>query len=152
MLAFIDSAKIAPELRSIIDIKLEDHSQPWWPWQRIRTQAEVCCWLVSARAITITPFIPPTQVIEHFSKPRRRLYLSATVGTVDDVQRRLGCPPFEKLVANTVPRQGERFVVLREKAEEAWAADLVFSLRPFLERQRKALWLCTRTETAETIK
>ncbi len=152
MLAFVDSAKLAPELRSIIDAKLEPYSQPWWPWQRIRGQAEICCWLVSARAVTITPFIPPTQEIEHFSKPKRRLYLSATVGTVDDVQRRLGCPPFEKLVADTVPRQGERFVVLREKAQEAWPVELVTALRPFLERRRKALWLCTRTETAEAIK
>jgi len=151
MLAFVDSAKLAPELRSIIDVRLEAYSQQWWPWQRIRSQAEVCCWLVSQRAITITPFIPPTQEIEHFSRPQRRLYLSATVGTVDDVQRRLGCPPFEKLVADTAPRQGERFVVLRDKADEALPAEMVIELRPFLERQRKALWLCTRTETADAI-
>lgn len=151
MLAFADSAEIAAELRSIIDVRVEEYSQPWWAWQRIRSQAEICCWLVSARAITITPFIPPTQEIPHFSRPQRRLYLSATVGTVDDLQRRLGCPPLEKLVAETVPRQGERFVVLREKAEETWPAELVLELRPFLERRRKALWLCTRTETANAI-
>jgi hypothetical protein len=75
-------------------------------WDQHWAEYAGSAWLVSTRAITITPFIPPTQVIEHFSKPKRRFYLSAIVGTVDDVQRRLGCPPFEKLVAETVPRQG----------------------------------------------
>jgi len=148
MLAFVDSAEIAPELRAMIDARLEDGGEPWWAWQRIRSRAEVCCWLVSARAVTVTPFVPPTQEIPHFANPQRRLYLSATVGSVDDVQRRLGCRPFEKLSATVPARQGERFIVLSDAGEAPTPTEHVALLRPFLERHRKALWLCARSETA----
>lgn len=149
MLVFPDSAELADEVRDVLDGRLADGSEAWWAWQRVRDRLEVCCWLISTRAVTFTPYIPPTQTMPHFEQPSRRLYLSATVGSVDDLQRRLGTPPLEKLTASVQPRQGERLVLIRDATELPAATELVDELRPFLTRHRKALWLCARRETAE---
>lgn len=148
MLVFLDSAELADEVRDLLDDRLIDGSEAWWGWQRIRDRLEVCCWLVSRRAVTFTPYIPPAQTLIHFSDPVRRLYLSATVGSVEDLQRRLGTPPLTKLTAAVQPRQGDRLVVIRDATELASATELVEELRPFLEQRPKALWLCARRETA----
>ena len=151
MLVFPDSAELADEVRDLLDGGLAERSEPWWAWQRVRERLEVCCWLVSARAVTFTPYIPPTQTLQYFEQPSRRLYLSATVGSVDDLQRRLGVPPLAKLTAAVQPRQGERLVLVRDGTDLQAATELVDDLRPFLERQQKALWLCARTDTASAL-
>jgi hypothetical protein len=106
MLVFPDSADLSDGVRDLLDARLVAGSEPWWGWQRIRDRLEICCWLVSPRAVTFTPYIPPTQTLAHFSEPTRRLYMSATVGSVDDLHRRLGTPPAIKLTAAVQPRQG----------------------------------------------
>lgn len=150
MLVFPDSAELADEVGDLLDAGLVDGSDAWWAWQRVRDRLAVCCWLVSARAVTFTPYIPPSQTLLHFEQPSRRLYLSATVGSVEDLQRRLGTPPLVKLTASVRPRQGERMVVIRDGTELPSATELIEELHPFLDRQRKALWLCARTDTAKT--
>src|SRR5437899_9905416 len=107
MLVFPDSAERAREIRDMLDGHLAEGTDPWWAWQQIRARLEVCCWLISARAITFTPYIPPTQMIPHFVQTTKRLYMSATLGSADDLQRRLGTSPFQKLSAAVQPRQGE---------------------------------------------
>lgn len=151
MLVLLDSAELADDVRDLIDGRVVTGSEAWWAWQRIRHRLEVCCWLISARAVTFTPYIPPSQTLAHFYEPTRRLYMSATVGSVDDVQRRLGTPPFDKLTSSVQPRQGERAVVVRYDTALATASELVDELYPFLDRQRKALWLCARRDTAQAI-
>jgi hypothetical protein len=151
MLVFPDSADLADEVRDTLDAQLEAYSDVWWPWQRIRGRLEVCCWLVSRRGVTFTPYIPPSQTLPHFREPVQRLYLSATVGSIDDLQRRLGTPPFVKLTSSVQPRQGERLVVMRDDTNAIAPDDLVDTLRPFLLKQRKALWLCARRETATAV-
>jgi hypothetical protein len=151
MLVFPDSADLADEVRDLLDSRLVDRTDPWWAWQQIRQHLEVCCWLVSARAVTFTPYIPPAQTIRHFSEPMRRLYLSATVGSVDDLRRRLGTPPLEKLTASVQPRQGDRLVVIRDDPDLLSATELVDILRPFLTKHPKALWLCARRDSASAL-
>ncbi|HSS34425.1 MAG TPA: helicase C-terminal domain-containing protein [Solirubrobacterales bacterium] len=152
MLAFPDSADLADEVRDLLDAGIPERTQNWWAWQNIREQLEVCCWLVSGGGVTFTPYIPPTQTLEHFRVPTSRLYLSATIGTVDDLQRRLGAPPLVLIDASAQPKQGERLVVIRDETENLDEPDLVESLRPILENQKKALWLCARKETAANVR
>ncbi len=152
MLAFPDSAELADEIRDLLDAHISSRSdERWWPWQRIRTRLYACCWLVSSRGVTLTPYIPPTQEIRHFAESESRLYLSATIGTTDDLQRRLGVPPCEKLTASAQPRQGERFVVMRSEVEAVMGPDLVEATRPLLDSHPKALWLCARGATADKL-
>lgn len=151
MLVFPDSADLADEVRDLLDSRLVHGTDPWWAWQEIRQRLEVCCWLISARAISFTPYVPPAQTIRHFAEPVRRLYLSATIGSVEDLRRRLGTPPLEKLTASVQPRQGERLVVLREEPELLSATELVDLLRSFLSTRPKALWLCARRDTVSAL-
>ena len=151
MLAFADSVQLASEIRDLFDAQLTDGSSTWWAWQRIRSNAEACCWLVSRSGVTVTPYIPPSQTIPHFSLPRRRIYLSATVGSVDDLRRRLGARPLTSLTASAQPRQGERLVVLSESEDSLSVPHLVDSLRTFVAENGKALWLCARRDTAKNL-
>jgi hypothetical protein len=148
MLVFPDSAELAEEVRDLLDAGLEDGSSAWWSWQRIRDRLAVCSWLVSSRGLTFTPYIPPTQTLDHFSQPSHRLYMSATVGNVEDLRRRLGTPPLKRLGAVAEPRQGERFVLVRDDVEMPTEAGLLDEVRPLIETQGKSLWLCARKETA----
>jgi hypothetical protein len=152
MLVFLDSADLAEEVRGLLDDRLIDGSDSWWAWQQIRHRLEVCCWLVSRRVVSFTPYIPPAQTIRHFSEPAHRLYLSATIGSVDDLRRRLGTPLLVKMTASVQPRQGERLVVIRDATEALSAKELVDAVRPFLVRHPKALWLCARREVASAFK
>src|SRR5438445_1008002 len=95
MLVFPDSADLAGEIRDLLEGHLEEGTDPWWAWQQVRHRLEVCCWLISPRGVTFIPYIPPAQTIPHFSKPAKRLYMSATLGSTDDLERRLGAPPFK---------------------------------------------------------
>jgi hypothetical protein len=151
MLVFPDSADLANEIRDLLDASLEDGSDSWWAWQLIREHLEVCSWLVSSRSLSFTPYIPPSQTLEHFSQPSHRLYLSATVGSVDDLRRRLGAPTLTKLSSSVQPRQGERLVIVRDDTEVLESAELIDEIRELLEAQKKALWLCARKETAENL-
>ena len=149
MLSPLDSLELAREVGALLDAQLPRRTGPWWAWQRTRAHAQTCCWLVSARGLTITPWIPPSQTIEHFSEPERRLYLSATVGDPEDLRRRIGCPPAQLITAAVPPRQGRRFVALVRPEREQTPEQLIAQARPLLQQSRKTLWLCARSNTAD---
>jgi hypothetical protein len=151
MLAFPDTLDLAPEFRDLLDASLDIGAPNWWSWQQIRERLSACCFLVSRRAATISPFIPPSQTLDYFVRPLRRLYLSATVGGESDLRRRLGAPPFVKLTAAVQPQQGERFIILGDSLVPEEPSELVELLRPVLEARRKALWLCARRKTADSL-
>lgn len=152
MLAFPDSAEMADATRDLIDGHITGpHDGRWWAWRRIRSNLGVCCWLISPRGVTFTPYIPPTQTINHFARTEQRLYLSATVGSTDDLQRRLGVPRLHKLTAEAPPRQGDRFVAVQAGVEVMSPQGLVDAIQPLLTVHPKALWLCARQSTANTV-
>jgi hypothetical protein len=151
MLSPLDSLELAREVGALLDAHLPERSSAWWAWKRTRTRAQACCWLVSPRGLTITPWIPPSQTIEHFSEPERRLYLSATVGDLEDLRRRIGCPPVQRVTAAVPPRQGRRFVALVRPDREQTPQELIAQARPLLVHARKALWLCARSNTAAAL-
>ncbi len=151
MLSPLDSLEVAREVGALLDAQLEDGSPAWWAWRRTRSHAQACCWLVSARGLTITPWIPPSQTIEHFAEPERRLYLSATVGDLNDLRRRVGCPPVERVTAAVPPRQGKRFVGLLRPDREQTPMEIVTEAQPLIAAAGKALWLCARSSTADVL-
>jgi hypothetical protein len=89
----------------------------------------------------------------HFEQPSRRLYLSATVGSVEDLQRRLGTPPLEKLTASVRPRQGERIVLIRDGSRLQSATELAGrgSLQALASSRIAGAWPCpAETPAADT--
>jgi hypothetical protein len=151
MLSPLDSCELAGDLVPLLDAQLRERSDPWWAWRRTRSRAVSCCWVVSPRGITITPWIPPSMTIDHFADPERRLYLSATIGDVDDLRRRLGCPPLARITAKVPPRQGERYVAIVRNQREQDPEEVVQAAMPLVAQARKALWLCARSATAQRV-
>lgn len=151
MLSPLDSLEIADELRSLLDAHISDDTPAWWSWRRIRQHAATCCWLISPRGLTVTPWLPPSQTIEHFADPERRLYLSATVGDSEDLRRRIGCGPLTKLTADVAPEQGRRYVGIIRSGDEETPEQIVGAVEPLVGETGKALWLCARHNTADDI-
>jgi hypothetical protein len=151
MLSPLDSLEVAGDVAALLDDQLDEGSPAWWAWRRTRSRAASCCWIVSSRGLTITPWLPPSQTIDHFSRPERRLYLSATVGDVEDLRRRVGAPPAEKITATVPPRQGKRLVAMIGADREQEMEEVVRQARPLVDNARKALWLCARNSTADHI-
>lgn len=151
MLSPLDSVEVAAEVGVLLNRGLDEGSPPWWAWQRTRSRAESCCWVVSRRGLTITPWAPPSQTLDHFREPERRLYLSATVGDMDDLRRRIGCPSATKITAAVPPRQGKRFVGIVRAEREQDPEAIVIQSKPLLDEARKALWLCARSSTADRV-
>lgn len=151
MLSPLDSLEVAADIAVQLDEGLIEGSAAWWAWRRTRSRAASCCWVVSSRGLTITPWLPPSQTIEHFRVPERRLYLSATVGDVEDLRRRLGCGPVVKITASVPPRQGKRFVAIVRAPREQEPEEIVTQAQPLLDSFPKALWLCARSSTADRV-
>jgi hypothetical protein len=149
MLAPPDVLELAEDVRPLLDAGLAEGSSPWWSWQRIRSHCQVCCWLVSPRAFTVTPWIPPSETIDHFSQPERRLYLSATVGDVEDLRRRLGCRKTSKIRVDVPPRQGERWVGIARPDRALQPEGVIAAVAPLVQAHGKTLWLAARRATAD---
>lgn len=151
MLSPLDSLEIADELRSLLDAHITDGTPAWWSWRRIRQHAASCCWLISPRGLTVTPWLPPSQTLDHFADPERRIYLSATVGDSEDLRRRIGCGPVTKITARVAPEQGRRYVAIVRASDDETPAGVVETAKPLVSKAGKALWLCARHTTANSV-
>jgi hypothetical protein len=76
-----------PPIREVLDQAKGDIQ---FAWQRIRAKLQACLFLLSPFEITIRPLIPPTHEHSPFADANQRIYLSATLGSVSDLQRGYG--------------------------------------------------------------
>jgi hypothetical protein len=67
-------------------------------WRQVRDRLSRCGVLIGASAIEVRPYHPPTAINPWYGQARQRVYLSATLGSMDDLQRRIGGMPVERLV------------------------------------------------------
>ena len=81
--------KIANELAEILNEHTQDMELKH-PWSMIRDQLRACHLYISSQDILIRPLIPPTWSHPPFSKPRQRIYMSATLGAGGDLERLMG--------------------------------------------------------------
>jgi hypothetical protein len=115
-------------------------------WSRVRTHADAMHLYVTADQLVLRPYVWPLQEFAYYRDSTQRLYLSATLGSADDLQRRLGCRPVTLI---PVPVQhgeplGRRMIVLNEDRE---AAHVQAALNSAVAHQPKSLWL-TRSHVA----
>lgn len=61
-----------------------------YPWSMIKENLWSCQLYVSSNEILIRPIIPPTWTHDAFTKPRQRIYMSATLGAGGDLERLMG--------------------------------------------------------------
>lgn len=58
-----------------------------YPWSLIRGHVNACHVFVSKEAVSLRPYVTPTFDHEPFAGVKRRIYLSATLGDVEDLKR-----------------------------------------------------------------
>ena len=98
LLSFSDWDAIAGPTRDAIeasplvtDRELKDEMRYVWP--TVRDHLTQCGVLIGPSGIEIRPYHPPTALNTQYSRTKQRIYLSATLGSMDDLQRRIGGGP-----------------------------------------------------------
>ena len=124
-------------------------------WQRIHDKLQHCCVVISASAIEIRPYHAQTTLNDQYAKPTQRLYLSATLGPMDDLQRRLGGNAIEKLEYHSTSKDvttGKRRLVLNPTSDEALDTPILkWTLKQVEHAGGRAAWLCSSTSEADQL-
>ncbi|APU15225.1 DEAD/DEAH box helicase family protein [Actinoalloteichus fjordicus] len=174
LLSFSDWAAIVTASRDVIeasplvaDVGLKDESDKVkaevkklrdeikWVWPKVREHLPYCGVLIGPSGIEIRPYHPPTALNAGYSQAKQRIYLSATLGSMDDLQRRIGGGRATRLVTEhpLLPgATGERMFALNASSEQALDPGV---LRWALEQAQaaggKAAWLCASHSEADTL-
>jgi hypothetical protein len=106
--------------------KLRDEIK--WVWPKVREHLTKCGVLIGPSGIEIRPYHPPTALNAGYSRAKQRIYLSATLGSMDDLQRRVGGGQVTRLVTGQplpAGTTGERMFVLNPSSAEALDPDVL---------------------------
>ena len=155
LIAFNDWAAVLPSVKIAIEESEFVHSDACrFVWPELRSRLDRCGVLVGPRVMEIRPYHPPTQLWAGYRDSARRIYMSATLGSMDDLQRRLGV---RRIKAIQVPRKlhqdttGQRLLLLNPSAETALSAsNFDFVLRQ-AERAGRVAWLCASHAEADVV-
>lgn len=155
LIAFNDWAAIATAATDLIENSVFARSDEGrWSWPSVRPYILRCGVLIGAAAIEIRPYHPPTQTNPWYSRSRQRIYLSATLGSMGDLQRRLGVLPVARIdVPANLHSQatGHRLLLLNPTSEASLSTDCVsFALAQAAIAGRVA-WLCASHAEADSV-
>ena len=89
-------AELSDGIRSVIGAHADDLDIRY-SWEMISDHLEACHFYMSASEFLIRPIIPPTWTHAPFSRPRQRLFMSATLGAGGDLERLTGCSSIHRL-------------------------------------------------------
>lgn len=156
LLSFSDWAAVMSPVRDAVDASpFSNENEVKWVWPTVRERLDRCGVLIGPSGIEIRPYHPPTQLNAGYSQAKQRIYLSATLGSMDDLQRRVGGERVVRLVPDTpLPSgsTGERRFVLNPTGGEPlddtvldWALDEADSAGG------RAAWLCASHSEADAL-
>ncbi|MCF6426170.1 DEAD/DEAH box helicase family protein, partial [Amycolatopsis tucumanensis] len=174
LLSFSDWAAIATASRDAIeasplvaDLALKDESDEIkaevkklrdeikWVWPKVREHLTHCGVLVGPSGIEIRPYHPPTALNAGYSQAKQRIYLSATLGSMDDLQRRIGGGRVTRLETEQPllsGSTGERMFALNPSSEQALDLGVLsWALEQVQAAGGKAAWLCASHSEADTL-
>ncbi|NYH92949.1 DEAD/DEAH box helicase family protein [Actinopolymorpha rutila] len=160
LLSFSDWAAIASSARDAIeasplaaDRELKD--EVFYVWPTIRDHLSRCGVLIGPSGVEIRPYHPPTALNPQYSRAKQRIYLSATLGSMDDLGRRIGGGPVTRLsTAAPLPTgaTGERLLVLNPSVEPPSDPNVLgWALAQAQAAGGRAAWLCASHAEADTL-
>jgi hypothetical protein len=156
LLSFSDWSAISGPVRDAIESSpfVED-DEARWVWPAVRDHLNRCGVLIGSSGIEIRPYHPPTSLNHGYSQAKRRIYLSATLGSMDDLQRRIGGGPVTRLEPDQpLPpgTTGERRLVLNPTRHQPFD-DVVlgWALEQVAAAGGRAAWLCASHAEADTL-
>jgi hypothetical protein len=163
LVPFASQIALLEEFEALIEAHLKDakatDSAEWtdlrFRWQRLRPQASQALLLLNNQEILLRPYIYPSLEISHLAAPSQRIYMSATIHDVDDLQRRLGVPSVHKLpITPELAREedGRRLFLFNQTSSVAThdepGEEVLAPLKELLSCQHKSVWLCSATHEA----
>jgi hypothetical protein len=156
LLSFSDWAAIRNPARDAIEASpLLEESEIKHVWPTVRDHLGQCGVLIGPSGIEIRPYHPPTTLNAWYSGAKQRIYLSATLGTMDDLQRRVGGGPVARLVtAHPLPpgATGERRLVLNPSLEQPFDVQVLeWALKQTEAAGGRAAWLCASHAEADSL-
>ncbi|MFI9327938.1 DEAD/DEAH box helicase [Kitasatospora sp. NPDC052868] len=159
LLSFSDWSAIESPARAAIEASpLTDpalkHEQSY-VWPSVRDHLTQCGVLIGPSGIEIRPYHSPTMLNAQYKRARQRIYLSATLGSMDDLQRRIGGEPVTRLTT-AVPlptgATGERQLVLNPTtASPTDERVLEWALAQAEAAGGRAAWLCASHAEADAL-
>jgi hypothetical protein len=122
-------------------------------WPDVRQHLLACGLLIGPHAIELRPYHPPTQTHPGYRNAKQRIYFSATLGTPDDLQRRLGILPATTVLDTPVAAGmvGDRLFLLNPSDDDPLAdVPFAFALQQ-AEHAGRVAWLCASHAEADGV-
>lgn len=154
LLTFNDWTGIIAGSRDLIGSSAFSQEEAAFVWPVLRGNLERCGVLVGPSAIEIRPYHPPTRILPHYAEARQRIYLSATLGTMDDLQRRLGT---DVVTSMGVPPEfrreqtGTRMFLLNPATDHQLSDSVLSFALAQARRTPRTAWLCASYIEADEI-
>jgi hypothetical protein len=161
LVAFNDWAAVATSVGDAIGVStyVQENRDAQIVWHTLAPNLTRCGVLVGPTGIEIRPYHLPTQTVPGYTRAKQRLYLSATLGSPGDLQRRLGTLPITTV--DTPPElctttTGRRTFLINPTAG-AWLSDEVldFALEQVeaaaADGPGRAAWLCASNSEADEL-
>lgn len=156
LLSFKDWKTLEERIRNAIEASpyVED-KEAKYVWPTIRDRLGYCGVLIGPSGIEIRPYHPPTTLNKWYASAKQRIYLSATLGTMDDLQRRVGGRQIVALATESpleAASTGERLFVLNPSSEESLGSNtLAWALDQSVKAGGKTAWLCSSHAEADSL-
>jgi len=161
LIAFNDWAAVATSASDAIGVSdyLQQSRDARIVWRTLAPNLTRCGVLVGPTGIEIRPYHPPTQTVPGYARARRRLYLSATLGSPGDLQRRLGTYPVATI---DTPRElcttttGRRTFLVNPGSDDRFSDEVLrFALEQVeaaaTDGPGRAAWLCASNSEADQV-
>jgi hypothetical protein len=155
LIAFNDWSAVAGSVAAAIERSgFAEQDEARFVWPELRGRLTRCGVLIAPAAIEIRPYHPPTLIYPGYRRAHQRLYMSATLGTMDDLQRRLGVGPITGI--STPPdlhlgATGRRLFLLNPTAEPALSEDVFGFAISQADHAGRVAWLCSSHAEADTV-
>ena len=156
LISFNHWTEIAPQVGATIEASSWAQSTDGrFVWPKLRDQLTKCCLIVGPRSVEIQPYRLLTTLNEWYRDATQRIYLSATLGAMDDLQRRLGTDTITRLEYGTDEEDdgtGDRCLVLNPTMKEPFDSEVLDWVFEQLEAaDNKAAWLCASISEADEL-
>lgn len=155
LLSFSDWSEVADAVRDAITNSPYSDDEIKYVWRTVQGNLTRCGVLIGPSAVEIRPYHPPTQLVPGYAQAKQRIYLSATLGSMDDLQRRIGGRQVTRLTpATPLPAgaTGHRQLILNATEKPALDDDVLeWALEQVAAADGRAAWLCASNAEADLL-
>lgn len=155
LLSFSDWSEVVDAVRDAITDSPYSDDEIKYVWRTVQGNLTRCGVLIGPSAVEIRPYHPPTQIVPGYSQAKQRIYLSATLGSMDDLQRRIGGLQITRLKpATPLPggTTGHRELMLNATGKHPLDdAVLEWALKQVAAADGRAAWLCASNTEADLL-